>query len=422
MNSNYTEKLIKSLDELLYIIETKINLVSLRPKLDTEAYQKFEGDYDFLIPSNQVSTLLTTIYLYSKDNGINFKLSQTKATKKRFSFFIDDQKKKSIVWEFWTAIEYTDSGQRKFLSENILAVIEKQPNLRETILCAIYITHLYHKDKDILTEENQFRFKHFLNLVNGYDNGVTTLLRSVFDNTVDLKTANGKAVRMLENLEIRSQSNGNNLSCFFRKIIQRIFNLKHITPIVGPDGSGKGAVSKALFENTDSYISHRFKSLYRVRYFYKIRIKLFGKRRIENEPLNKLDEELNYYIFFMSSVIIRMIYRKKRKRKILMDRYFIDYYGSPIRYLKEKEKPKKMKFYNLIRFFTPIPYKMVFLSCRNATLHQRKNELTDNAIYFLEKVYMDFILKKNIPSVLFISTENSIELSQKTLTDFLIQS
>lgn len=109
----------------------------------------------------------------------------------------------------------------------------------------------------------------------------------------------------------------------------------------------------------------------------------------------------------------------KPGKKILLDRYFMDFFAIPMRSLKEGHQPKKIKLYKTLLFLTPVPNYAVFLGCKDTSLISRKNELPIDAVSFLQKINCEFISKKKLPQTLFISTENKMEISSKVLHDYL---
>src|SRR5699024_7706214 len=293
---------------------------------------------------------------------------------------------------------------------------------KEEILSLIYITHLYHKQKDVFSEENQYRFKIFLKALEknktDFSKEIIQLLEKIKSQEISLQKANLKAIEILKTKGISFQKEKFPIIKLYLKAIKnRVFHLYRTIPIVGPDGVGKGIVSENSLIKLQNWTSFKFKDLYRMRIFYKhIILRFFNPKDLKK---NKLDEKLGYYIFIISSLSIHILPIYLRGKKVLLDRYYLDYYATPIRYLNKNEKPKKLKAYKLLLFLTPIPQKMIFMGCKNQTLAERKNELSNTAITYLQKLYIEFILKKRIPEILFISTENPVKTSTKVMTKFI---
>lgn len=410
-------------EELLYNLKKTRLVVSLRPKLIKDVSDYFKGDFDFIIDKSSFIEIMEIIYSLSKNNGVNFILNQRSVNKKLFKFFINDAYDLSFTIELWTAIEYTEFKSKKsFLSKSILELKESN-NIKEIeVLALLYITHLYHKTKDLFSEENQFRFRYFIEKLNAETKNTELLaiFRKLKDNEISIDYANNKAIEMLSSLGINCNSTFNEkLKVLIKKIKIKGISLKRIVPIVGPDGVGKGSISHVSLQSVKSFISFRFKSLYRLNKIYRMRLMMLSG--YNTEARNQLDEKIPYYIFFLSTISLQALRVLKRNKGILMDRYFTDYLVTPLRYLEGEKVPKKIFLYNFFLFLTPMPNKMIFMGCKDSSLVARKNELPIISVKELQDVYCEFIVKKCMPEILFISTENTVRTSAKAMTWFLTE-
>jgi hypothetical protein len=425
---NFFEKLKKEMF-------SRIQILALRPKYTPTMESNFEGDFDFIIEKQDFNIIIEIIYGLCKKRGINFTLNQEAMNKKRFEFFIHNKKDRCLILEFWTAVEFTYHKKRKFFSaKTIFSSINHNKISKPELLSLVYITHLFHKNKNIFSEENRYRFGVFLkNLSNEklvLRNEVPGLLKEIQNKKLTIAEANSRALKLLNYIGIEG-SNG--FSKKVKTVIKRSWNavihLKRIVPIVGPDGVGKGSISEKSLAELKGWTPFRFKSIFRVikpyRFiFYKILslIFLFSRKKPPNsdiQPRNWIDESLSHYIFLAAFCTIRFLFLLKPTKRILLDRYFLDYFGSPIRYLGDNRYPKKIRLYKLLFFLTPVPKNMVFLGCTDASLTARKDELPIISVHFLEELYIEFMVEKEVPNSLFISTENSINISSLGLSDFL---
>ena len=75
--------LLNFLDKVKLEIENQIQILSLRPKLNSN----LDGDFDFLIRETDFQKVLEILYNFSKNLGINFVLNQQAQNKKLFTFF-----------------------------------------------------------------------------------------------------------------------------------------------------------------------------------------------------------------------------------------------------------------------------------------------------------------------------------------------
>lgn len=418
------EKLISFFNREILGLEKDFSILALRPKYLPSKEVYFEGDFDFLILKDEFEAILKRLYENCKNNGVNFRLIQKFPNKKKFHFYIDDFEGQSITVEFWTAIEFTKASQLySFQAKSIYNSLRKNKITQAEALSLIYISHLYHKQKDIFSEENKFRFQIFLGqLQEQKETELQTktlrLLEEIQSEKISLRRAKHRAQRWLVANGIKSQKESfSKLKLYQKALWKKIFYLHRIVPVVGPDGVGKGTISKNALKPFPNWTDFRFKDLYRMRIFYKhIVLRFFNSKDLKK---NKLDEGLGYYIFMLASLTIHILPVYVRWKKVLLDRYFLDYYATPIRYLEENQKPKKLKGYKNMLYLTPIPERMVFMGCKNESLFKRKNELSQTAIDYLQDLYIEFILKKRVPEVLFISTENEVEISVRVLEAFL---
>lgn len=408
------------------ISDSKLAVVSLRPKHTPTFESHFTDDFDFMIKKRDFYSILNMIYELSKNMGVNFTLNQKKDIKKRFEFFINANKSPKLVLEFWTAIEYSIYNTKKvFTAESIFNKLKGSQISKPEILSFIYITHLFHKQKNIFSDENKFRFDYFLDYLANQETllqnqSVFELLRGIQNESIPIGRANQKAIRQLEKIGLQNKRIPKiSLKRFLYKVGNKLFVLNRVIPMLGPDGVGKGSVAHNTLNSVDlkNIDFFPFKWLYRVKFLYPLRLLFLANKK--NAPKNKLDERLGYYVFFTAVLILPMVLLRRRKKKLLMDRYFIDYYGRPIRYLKNHQKPGRLKFYDILLKLTPKPNQMVFLGCKDSSLIERKNELPLMSVDFLQGLNCEFIVKKKIPKVLFLSTENEIESTSPILNRYL---
>lgn len=398
-------------------LPSRISFLQLRPKRLTSAADNFQGDFDYLIRKKDLPVLLDWVYEQCKNSGINFEFQQKFRNKKKFIFFISEEL--SLTLEFWVNIEFTSGGiTRYFSGESIFKSFSSGVNKHE-ILALIYITHLYHKQKNVFSAENSFRFSEFKKAFFNKDISESVrILQELQKKEISLEAANERAITALKSHGIRDNRNDFlKLKFIAERVWIKLFYLHQTVPVVGPDGVGKGIVSENTITIMPKWTSFRFKDLYRMRIFYKHLVLRFFSRK--DEPKNKLDERIGYYIFFVALASIRTLPVYLWRKKVLLDRYYLDYYATPIRYLEGNQEPKKMRLYKLMLFLTPVPMKMVFMGCRDESLQERKNELPMVSVHYLQDLYIEFILAKKIPRMLFLSTENPIDISTKGMKAFI---
>ena len=406
-------------------IEVDKNVLSLRPKLIVDLNCNFSGDFDFVIREKHFPATFEVIYNLCKELGVNFILNQQAQNKKLFKFFIRESDNVFLMLEFWTVVEVTakDGTLNSFDANTIINTIKNKTLTANEVFSLLFITHLFHKNKNIKTDENTFRFDSFFDDIQNEDasskDGKTfSLLSRLKNDKILLKDANREAIDILAIAGFRnSRKFSDKLSYFNLRVRNKILNLKKIVPIIGPDGVGKGAVSEAALSSLDKWAPFPFKMLYRIKAIYRLRLNLLNN--LNDKPMNQSDEEIGYFIYLMAWIMIRVVKVFKPKKNILLDRYFLDYLGTPIRYLKENQVPKKLNNYNLLLWLMPVPNTIIFLGCKSESLILRKNELPIVSVDFLQHLYCDFIIKKRPPVTLFVSTENNVDISGQAVQSIL---
>ncbi|HLS31558.1 MAG TPA: hypothetical protein VK021_11930 [Flavobacteriaceae bacterium] len=415
--------LISFFKELIDELKHDFSLLELRPKHLPSTSDYFEGDFDFLIEEKEFTAIFKLLYETCKNRGINFNFIQKFPNKKKFHFFIKHRNSIAITLELWTAIEFTKNKKpHTFSAENIFKTLQINRLRKSEILSLIYVTHLFHKQKNVFSEENKYRFQVFLEKLKAEQTPISEKVIGILEELKTEKTslpgANNKALHLLNKSGVKSKKVYFPMIKLYAKAIwHRLFHLYRTIPVVGPDGVGKGIVSELALEHHKDRASFRFKDLYRMRIFYKhIVLRFFNPNDLKK---NRLDEDLGYYIFTIASFSIYILPIYLKGKKVLLDRYYLDYYAKPIRYLEENQNPKKLKGYSFLLYLTPVPQQMIFMGCKDQSLKERKNELSQTAVDYLQDLYIEFILKKKIPEILFISTENQVETSVKAMQDFL---
>ena len=422
---NNKNKLLDFFKKLQLSIDIQKKVYSLRPKLISDLNCNFTGDFDFVVQENQFREVFEVIYNLCKESGINFTLNQQAQNKKLFKFFISQDDDAFLMVEFWTVIEFTNknSASESYNANDIFKALETKILSENEVFSLIFITHLFHKNKQVKSDENTFRFNYFLNNLQNENESLQStdtfiLLNRLKNDEIALKVANAEAIKILSGAAIRnSRKLSHKLAYFSLRARNKILNLKKIVPIVGPDGVGKGAVSDAALSGLSQWAPFPFKMLYRIKGFYSARLRLVPN--FKNQAGNQLDEQIGYYIYFMAWMMIRLLKVFKPSKKILLDRYFLDYLGTPIRYLKPNQTPKKLKYYNILLWLMPVPNNIIFLGCKSDSLILRKNELEIVSVDFLQQLYCDFIIKKKPPVTLFVSTENTVDISSQAVHGLL---
>lgn len=180
--------------------------------------------------------------------------------------------------------------------------------------------------------------------------------------------------------------------------------------IIGPDGSGKTTLIDGI---KASGIGGAFKFKRFKRYFRRV---LFYMRR--NTERNQLDQQLIWLILplsWVTFVITNLL--PGYSKPTLLDRYFYDYMVRNVR--SKDHKLSKVRFYDWWTRHIPRPKKLIVAYCQPEIIHQRKQEMTADAIYRLYQVYLDQIVNGQLDSVLFCHTGLEPQVSCQQAIDFL---
>ena len=387
------------------------DVIEIRPKEKT-LEKAFFGDYDFLYNPKIFQDIFELFFTVCKSHKISFRLSQ-RAFKKRITMYDFD---KEIVFEFWPHIELKHKNKFTYIQWNSLSgyILDtsKQKHLIE-IFSAIYITHLYFKNKKIESDEVRYRLNFYISQLadNSDSQDLIRYLRNILDTNFVSHNANALAIKFLVNKKIIPESIFlANIHINLKRINQKL-GMRNVIPIIGPDGSGKTTLIKHL-----DYSNLRFKNLFRTSLTYKMIIKL-NKPSLNSK--NLIDEKILIYIQMISLIKINLlrISRGFFKKRYLMDRYFYDYLSLGIR---NNDIPLKIiPGYKIIAKFIPRPRKLILLSCSNDILRLRKDELTKDSIDSLYKIYTRIIVNQKISDVIIISCENSITENARLAKSFL---
>lgn len=180
--------------------------------------------------------------------------------------------------------------------------------------------------------------------------------------------------------------------------------------VIGPDGSGKTTLIDGI---KASGIGGAFKFKRFKRYFRRV---LFYMRR--NTERNQLDQQLIWLILplsWVTFVITNLL--PGYSKPTLLDRYFYDYMVRNVR--SKDHELSKVRFYDWWTRHIPRPKKLIVAYCQPEIIHQRKQEMTADAIYRLYQVYLDQIVNGQLDSVLFCHTGLEPQVSCQQAIDFL---
>lgn len=392
----------------------------LRPKVvarDTA----FDGDFDILYQPNYFADIISFIHSRCANEGVHFVVDQ-KPINKKIIFIFSPGLEKYVTLEFWPYCELQVKSGHKWLRNRLtfksiehLLYGKENGNSDNFVLfkSLIYLTHIHYKKKDLFHNEVQYRLRYFQDNLDEAAGTRTQIFlearhiyRDIINCTLDTENANIQALILLKKMGIKPLSKAEDFFYRGTKKIARTFRWKtaQVIPLVGPDGVGKGTIQRLLLESDNLNRQILFKSLFRVYPFYQVMQRLIPSSR--HVSTNQRDERMVIFVLLMAFINFSLK-QITRRSIVLMDRYFPDYYTTPLRL--PKQEPQRIKCYRLVMQLTPVPDKQVVLGCQFESLCARKNELSLKAVKSLNSVYFDFIATREVPETIFVSTENSPE-------------
>ena len=410
-----------------------IKMLELRPKKMTKD-EAFEGDHDFIADPKELPEIIRSFIEASRHHKTNLVVTQKYPAKTRIELAWNIGSP-SIVFEIWPHIELL-SGRTKLKRmrtiipwEEVEKIIQPggvQPRLEPRAAALIYLTHLEFKKKELGSDEVKSRILQMEERILSAcaDTPLTretlSLLQEVGTKSPIYETSLKATDIITKKLNIKTK---NPLSAGLMDIKKRIsmkarWRLKLITPIVGPDGVGKGTVTTRLQEN-----SHRkpqilkFKDLFRKSLIYKIILRPIIKRSADERNIH--EERISGILLTIALIRLfqaqAVMHIKRQRKTILMDRFFTDYMAGKIRSTPPETSSQNRWLAKLI----PTPDKMVVMFCSHQTRKKRKHELSDTSCDLLELRTIEYITKQRLKSTLFLCTERPIPESTYNMEEFL---
>jgi hypothetical protein len=400
------------LETLMHAGETgRMPWVLLRPRAfdDTTV---FEGDFDFLADSRRFEDILATVFQVCQDAGISVIVRQHSAFKRQIELL--DAEARRVTLELWPHAEFRLRASHGLLTRAALdyTAYEATPaNERPSLLAALFILHLHHKQKDLRSDLVRARFDHFLGLPQ-LAPALRDTLVALRDGTMDLRQSHAMALDYLQSRHIPLKSPwqlvADRAGWTLRNLLK--WPAPRTSALVGPDGSGKTALMDAVRHSTAGK-RLRYRKFKRV-----FRRPLFHLRK--SEPRNVRDEKVLWLVL----PVAWLCFSASRwltgwARPVLYDRYFYDYFVRDVR--DPGRTLRRIGAYDLCTALAPRPQRLVVASCPADVIHQRKTEMTQASIERLYQVYIDQVVRAGIPDTLFCHTGVALHTSGRQVAAFL---
>jgi thymidylate kinase len=189
----------------------------------------------------------------------------------------------------------------------------------------------------------------------------------------------------------------------------------NIIPIIGPDGVGKSTLLDELIPKLEEKVFFkRFKKVVRHSILYNIFHPLnknsvrkkIGKKSIKNQH-----DDMHYLLCIIGGLtaypylILQSLFKKKI---VLLDRFFYDYFFENISLLN---KPTNLrKNWKFLLKIIPSTYFLIHLDAEAKTILSRKEELLEDDIIQYRKLSFSLYLEK--PSVIYLYINTALEIEQ----------
>lgn len=210
----------------------------------------------------------------------------------------------------------------------------------------------------------------------------------------------------------------NNLdSVLEKKYKKNIDNLqkRKIIPVIGPDGVGKSTLLEEVIELLDEKVFFkRFKKVVRHSIIYNIFHpmnknnvrKIVGKISIKNQH-----DDIHYLLCILGalSAYPYLIFQTLlKKRTVLLDRFFYDYFLENISFMNKTTILRK-NWKSLIKMI-PRTYALIHLDANSEIVLSRKQELSADDIDKYRTLNFTLYLEK--PSVVYLYVNTALRLEQ----------
>jgi hypothetical protein len=384
----------------------------LRPR-DINNEDAFQGDFDFLIDAARFDEILRVVFSVCRAAGVSFIVRQMSPFKRQIEL-LDDQARR-ITLELWTQAELRTRGGHGHFSRAAVAYgafENRDSQQRDGLLAALFLLHLHHKDKDVRVPLVRARLAYFADRT-----AVIPSLRGALDGllagNVSMEDARWAAYAFLREHDIAVVSP---TTVALRRLAWHLGRMLHwpswrTTAVVGPDGSGKGALIDGIKQGPlgRAFRFQRFKRFFRRPLFY----------WVHSEPRNVRDEKLLWLVlptawtyFSLSRLFTGW------NKPLILDRYFYDYFVRNVRAVTMGPF-RRIGAYALCSALAPRPQRLIVASCPTAVIRERKLEMTPAAIEAMYEVYLDQVTRGRLPLTLFCCTGTSLELARLHAHAFL---
>ncbi|OWT80290.1 hypothetical protein [Achromobacter sp. HZ28] len=386
--------------------------VMLRPRtLDPATV--FDGDFDFLVDGARFDEIVHALFTICRDAGVSFALRQTSPFKRQAELLGDAGRR--VIVEMWTHAELRTQERGGHLTRAGVAYAEYEKlnaQGREALLAALFLLHLHHKKKALDRPMVAERLAYF-SAHNGAVPELSDVLEGLRSGALTLADARRTADHYLRAHGIVVSSPA---AIALKRLAWRARTALHwpswrTTAVVGPDGSGKGALIESIKQGSQGkqFRHQRFKRIFR-RPLHHL---------VQRDPRNVRDEKMLWLVlptawtcFTLSRLLTGW------GKPLLLDRYFYDYFVRNVR-LSTPEPFRRIAAYRLCSALAPRPERLIVAVCTPEIIHERKLEMARDVIEAMYGVYIEQVVGGRLPLTLFCHTGGTLAASERDVEAFL---
>lgn len=205
----------------------------------------------------------------------------------------------------------------------------------------------------------------------------------------------------------------------YKKRLEKYKKIK-IFPVVGPDGVGKTTLLTSAIDMDDKNIVYRrFKKIVRRSIIYNFMYpinKMLLKRKLGYKPEKDQHDDIHHILILLAGILYYpyLLYTAKIKKKtVIVDRFFNDYFLENISFLDKKTILRK-NWKNLLTYVPTVYWKM-HLDADPKIILSRKDELNGSDVIKYKSYNFKLYLEK--PSFIYTYINTGLEINK--CQDFL---
>lgn len=287
--------------------QASLPLVPLRPRARDAGTALSGGDYDLLMPSTGLPTLVSVLWQVALRERASFSLNTSNPHKLQVFLHVPERGR-SILLEIWTRLEVRDPARRSARSiawsavAPLIVATPAGPRLPPGVEIAYYLSHLFSRAKQVAHPLVAERLATYGILAREQAPDLSPLIDGLTDGRIrEVAIAANAYLRRVGVLEPRGalgalgDSIAARLDSLLRQRRRRRLQRARIIAMTGADGSGKSTlITRWCADLGKGLRSQRFKNLFRHHPWYQLfRLVRAGATRRQlggKMPTNLFDE------------------------------------------------------------------------------------------------------------------------------------